>query len=97
MSPELEKVCRQLAMEQFKPYLDDHNYDYNSDSRFAFELGFQAAIESEQVKALVEALKYYTQYPSPFTVCDELWDQGLRVQTKARKALEAWEGEQKDD
>lgn len=26
-----------------------------------------------------------------------LWDQVLRVQTKARKALEAWEGEQKDD
>ena len=34
-----------------------------------------------------EALKWYTQNPSPFLVLDELWDQGLRVQTKVDLAL----------
>jgi hypothetical protein len=42
-----------------------------------------------KLKECEAALEYYAQKPSPFIVPDELWEQGLRVQDRARAALKA--------
>lgn len=48
----------------------------------------QLKSERAKVAKLREALEWYAQDPSPFQVPDYLWDQGLRVQTKAKEVLD---------
>lgn len=72
---ELEKIKEEIHADKIR-YRDPR------------EMGEDISRLISALECAVEALEYYTQYPSPFIVPDSLWDQGLRSQTKGREATD---------
>ena len=81
------KLSHVEGQSDFKEKLEDcYRAGYSIGKSDAKDPNYVRDLEAA-VRDMQGALEWYAQKPSPYIVPEELWEQGLRVQTKATEAL----------